>query len=96
MPLKKLFLKKNPLSVLPKSFGELKGLTLDLDWLDYIADVDDILFICSQASQQVNFLQAFLFANKMVRVAQIRAEVGLLHKICQLGHLHLLKTITCF
>ena len=50
MPLKKLFLKKNPLSLLPKSLGELKGLTLDLDWLDYIADVDDILFICSQAS----------------------------------------------
>ena len=46
VPLKKLFLKKNPLSVLPKSFGDLKGLALDLDWLEYIADVDDILFIC--------------------------------------------------
>ena len=32
----------------------------------------------------------------MVKVTQIRAEVGLLHKICELGHLHLLKTISCF
>ncbi len=50
IPLQKFYLKKNPIAVLPKSFGELKKLTLDLDWLDYITDVEDILFLCLQAS----------------------------------------------
>lgn len=44
----------------------------------------------------MSFLQAYLFANKMFKVSQIRAELGLLHRMCELGHLHLLKTITCF
>ena len=42
IPLQKLYLRKNPLAVLPKSFGEIKRLAFDIDWLDYINDTDDI------------------------------------------------------
>lgn len=32
----------------------------------------------------------------MTKLVQLRSDKGLLHKLCQMGHLHLIKQITKF